>query len=147
VRQAQKRWCEGFRARQCETPPTVQVGETRKGRPRVKIDQRASLAHMAEERCPKTRVLPPLPGASPYAPERRGPVPAHERERWIAGFLHADSIAVAHGHTHLSRCNPERPVRSRREKQAEPLEVFPEAVLSKDGARARRHNALLRGLL
>lgn len=140
VRTAQLRWCEGFRARRSEIQPTIVTGYTRKGEEKRSADNHASLAHLAEERCPaKLKV----PGAA--WPEKFAPMPAHDRERWIAGYLDADRIVVAQGFARLTAMDPTRPARRKREKVAEPLEMFPEQVLTKAEVRERRHAATMAG--
>jgi hypothetical protein len=80
VKEAQELWVAGYRCRQSEEPPErEQPGTKRKVR-----NWNESLAHLAKARVPAD-------------------LPAHKRERWTAGFLHADGIAVLKGHRHKAR--------------------------------------------
>jgi hypothetical protein len=114
---AQLRFCEGYHARMSEPHP---MRRNAKGKELSQREQRWSFADSAEQKCP---------GAISGGRTRREVWPAHERERWIAGFLHADNLAATVGTHAMERADPARPPpRKRARKVAEPVEAFPEAV-------------------
>lgn len=61
--------------------------------------------------------------------------PAHESERWVAGYLHADNLCALYGLSHARARYPARTARKKRESVAEQLEACPGAILSKQDAR------------
>lgn len=135
VRMAQLRFLEGYRARMAEPHP---MRTNARGEALNQREKKWSYADQAEEKCPGS-------GKPEYVSERKSfqvarthrryeePAwPAHERERWIAGFLHADNLAATEGTHAMDRADPSKPPpRKRREKVAEPVEAFPEAIFSR----------------
>lgn len=122
VRRSQKMYVDGFRVRQATAPPER---EQPGGGGRRRANPRESMADLAEHRCPNK-------------------LPAHERERWIAGFLDADRIAVEKGHAYLGTKNPERPARKAKPAPvAEPIEAFPDFVLKTRTPLGRNERGLL----
>jgi hypothetical protein len=111
VRVAQLRFLEGYRARMAEPHP---MRKNAKGKELSQRETRWSFADLA------------------HGLESVQPWPAHERERWIAGFLHADSLAATEGTHAMDRADPGRPPpRKRRAKVAEQVEACPEAVFDR----------------
>lgn len=140
VRRQQQRWADGYASRMSEQQPEVDTGRrTVDGSPVMKRDQHASLAHLAEERCPKAetvKVFGPsgLPGD--FRLEQAN-VPGHERHCWMEGFLYADALVVKHGRTKVS-ADPSKVKREKRAPIAESQEMFPEAVLTPAEVRAQK---------
>lgn len=106
VKAAQERYAEGYRCRAANAPPDAVVRHTKKGRPIMRAQPYTSMADSAEGLCPK-RYL------------------GHERERWLAGFMDADRLAMGRGHGALEGRDPlKAPRKPRPAPVAEPLDAF-----------------------
>lgn len=106
VKAAQERYAEGYRCRAATPAPDAVSRYTKKGRPIMRAQPFASMAESAEGLCPKR-------------------FPAHERERWLAGFLDADRLAVERGHGSLEGRDPLKvPRKPRPPAVAVPLDAF-----------------------
>lgn len=117
VRISQLRFLEGYRARMAEPHP---MRKNARGEALNQREKKWSYADAAEAKCP---------GSSG---RNRKAWPAHERERWTAGFLHADNLASTEGEHAMERADPSRPPpRKKREKVADPVEAFPEAIFDR----------------
>jgi len=117
LRVSQLRFAEGYHARMAELHP---MRRNDRGEELHQREPRWSFADMADRRCPHH-------------------LPAHERERWIAGFLHADNLAATEGVHTMERADPSKPPpRPKRTKVAEPIEAFPEMILDRTGLRERK---------
>jgi len=115
VRISQLRFLEGYRARMTEPHPmrTNARGEA--------LNQRESKWSFGKE-VAEHRVS--------------GHLPSHDRERWIAGFMHADGIAAERGTAAMERADPSKPPpRPKPVSLAEPIEAFPEAILHRQQLR------------
>ena len=111
LRVSQMRFCEGYKARMAEPHP---MRKNAKGDALNTREPRWSFAELAEEKCPGS-------GKPEFVTEMKSfqtprtvvfdePAwPAHERERWIAGFLHADGIAAERGVAAMERADPSKP--------------------------------------
>lgn len=86
LRVSQLRFCEGYKARMVKLHP---MKRNAKGEQLAVREQKWSYAEMAEAECPR--------------------LPAHERERWLAGYLHADGIGAERGEAAMSAADPSRP--------------------------------------
>lgn len=125
VRISQARYVEGYKARMAAPHP---MKKGRDGKELNQREQRWSYADLAETRCPGKRLN-----------LRKEPFwPAHECERWVAGWMHADNLAATKGAAAMDRGDPSRPPpRAKRERIAEPLDAFPETVLTREQMRER----------
>lgn len=109
LKRAQERYAEGYKIRAVTAPPDVCAGYMKGGRPKMRAQPHASLADLAASMCP-------------------GEYPAHERERWVAGFLDADRYATQYGHGALEGRDPLKPPRKPKGPPvAEPLDLLGDA--------------------
>lgn len=127
VKQAQQDTADGYKARLDTMHPCKR---TRDGK------------EIPSQREPKWQLCEIGPdGKSEYAEQQCPLKEAHRRERWISGFIMADGICAEKG---LHAATAAHPLRVRRKKPvtlAEPVEMFPDAILSRDAA--REHSARL----
>lgn len=106
VKTAQERYAEGYRCRAATPAPDAVSRYTKKGRPIMRAQPFASMADNAETLCPKRH-------------------PAHERERWLVGFMDADRLAVERGHAALDGRDPlKAPRKPKPAPVAVPLDAF-----------------------
>ncbi len=133
VRMAQLRYVEGYDARLATLHP---MKRNRDGKDLNQREPKWKFCEVtgdgrskyAEEACPG------LPK------EGRGGRfwPMHECERWLAGFLAADGICGERGLGAAVAAHPARVPRKPSVALAEPVEMFPDATLSREDARAHR---------
>lgn len=107
VRTSQLRFCEGYHARMAEPHP---MKRDRNGKELNTREPKWSFADAAEDRCPgRTPKHLVSTGVVRFGKVETNPWPAHERERWIAGFHHADAIASTQGEHAMNAADPSRP--------------------------------------
>lgn len=141
MRITQLRFLEGYRARLAEPHP---MRRNAKGEELHNREQKWSFAEMAEARCPgkgtpDVTVERKSFGVSRLVDLGEPAWPAHERERWIAGFLHADNLGATLGSVAMERGDPSKPqTRRKAERVAEPIEAFPEAIFDRAQLRERK---------
>lgn len=136
VRRGQERWKDGYRVRMSEEQPERPTGRKVRGEDVMKVDQHASLAHLAEERCPGHITVERKSFQTVRPIQMEPKPPARERERWMAGFLHADALVVKHGR---NRCSSDPTHQKKAPKDvATTVEMFPDAVLTPDEVKARK---------
>lgn len=119
LRIAQLRFVEGYRARLAELHP---MKRDRNGDRTQQREPKWSYAELGETRSVPHNVV----------------IPAHERERWLAGWAHADGICMTRGLTAAKGADPAKAKRTKPAVVAEQPEAFPDAVLSRKDARAHR---------
>jgi hypothetical protein len=139
VQMAQKRYAQGFHARLAELHPMKRNAsgkELQQREPRwrfCEVDGRGEVDRThATERCPGKVETNRMNAAGVLV--NLG-WPAHEQERWVAGYIHADAICAERGLAAARAADPTKHKRVKRETTAEPIEAFPEAVLTKPEAR------------
>lgn len=103
VRRSQLRFKEGYHARMAEPHP---MRKNAKGEALNTREQKWSFADMAATKCPGAETQ--VANIGGVQCEVGSAWPAHERERWIAGFLHADGIAAERGVAAMERADPAR---------------------------------------
>lgn len=127
VRRAQQCYVEGYEARLAMLHPMRRNGQ---GKEMQQRESKWIYAFRSDGACPGVE-----PECSALFGEHRV-WPAHERERWTAGFLAADALCAEKGLAHATARHPKHVPRKKPVALAEPLDAFPDTEMTKSEAKA-----------
>lgn len=135
VRVSQLRFKEGYHARLSEPHP---MKRNRDGEMLGTRERTWSFGEaVGQGRCPGF-ITDPEENRRRLPEARKQAWPAHEAERWMAGWMHADGICATRGLSAAKSADPSRAKRTKRAVIAVQEEHSPEFVLSKEEVRKRK---------